>query len=52
MYRVILYAVASLLVAAVQPAADDRSECQISLSNEAIGACNRLLVLNPNDADA
>jgi tetratricopeptide (TPR) repeat protein len=53
-YRVILCAVAALLVAiAVQPsAADDRSECQIWLSNEAIAACSRLLALNPNDADA
>ena len=52
MYRLILYSVASLLVAAVQPAADDCSECQISISNEAIAACSRLLALNPNDADA
>jgi hypothetical protein len=52
MYRSILYSVASLLVAAVQPAADDCSECQISISNEAIAACSRLLALNPNDADA
>src|SRR5260370_34502647 len=63
MHQVIRCAGAALLVATtVQPAtADDRSVClgimnadkrTFPADSERIAACNRLLAVNPNDADA
>jgi tetratricopeptide (TPR) repeat protein len=53
MYRVILCAVAALLVTAVQAATtNDRSMCAQRAGDEAIAACTRLLAINPRNAVA
>jgi Flp pilus assembly protein TadD len=53
MYRVILCAVAALLVTAVQAATtNDRSICAQRAGDEAIAACTRLLAINPRSAVA